>query len=137
MPFWLLLSFVCRVAFLSVAVAYLFLVRSMRILALVMALAMTACAAQLQVVGPYASRLSSLDIREIVALFPRSPTVSPTYTRLEATRPDRVRITVGGFAKSQGTWTADTTSDTYTAIRRSGRWVLSGSSETERTITVY
>jgi|SRR5579864_1101083 len=99
----------------------------------------TSCAAQLQVGGPYADQLSKSDIQQVIALMaPDDRTMSHTYTKLDVIRPDRVRVTVGGFARDgRGSITSDPSSYSFFAIKRSGRWDHTGEVSVERRLTVY
>jgi hypothetical protein len=108
-----------------------------RVVTVAAALAVLGCSTQLQIAGPYATQLSQSDIHQITALITPNPDVSQVYTKLEAIRPDTVRVSTGGFAKSHGVWTSDSAADIFTAVKRSGRWVTTGEAEVERTITVY
>jgi hypothetical protein len=137
MPLSLLVSSRCEVAAVSVAVAYLFLVRSMRIAGLVAVFLVAGCAAQFQVVGPCAGDLSPSDIQHITALITPDRDTSRTYIKLEAIRPDRVRVEVGGFARSGGVWTSEHSGYAFTAFKQHGRWVGGSEAEVFRTITVY
>ena len=48
-----------------------------------------ACAMQLQVAGPYASRLSDVDIQQIKHVISNRPEINPRLTKLEAVRLER------------------------------------------------
>ena len=111
----------------------------MRYLVPLIASALVGCAAQMQVVGPYAGQLSKSDIQQITALMPPDREMANhTYTKLDVLRPDRVRVTVGGFARdSHGLITSDPSSFSFTAVKRSGRWDHTGEVELERRLTIY
>ena len=101
-------------------------------------LAVAGCATQLQVVGPYADRLSHSDIQQITALITPSQMTSHVYTKLEAVSPDEVRVKYGGYRRSlDGVYTSDTAADYFTAFKRHGKWISGGESGVEATITVY
>jgi hypothetical protein len=100
--------------------------------------ALVGCATQLQVVGPYAGQLSQSDIQQITALITRSGIASHVYTRLDAVRPDEVRVKYGGYGRSlEGGYTSDPAAEYFTAFKRHGRWVAGGESGVEARITVY
>ena len=109
----------------------------MRSLLFAAAVGVVGCAAQTQVVGPYAGQLSRADIQQITALMPADETISSTYTKLETIRPNQVHVTVGGFAREHGIPTSKPASYGFTATKRRDRWVTTGPVEVERTITVY
>jgi hypothetical protein len=109
----------------------------MRALMLAAVCSLAGCATQLELAGPYSSRLSQTDIQEIRALISSDSDVSHVRTTLDAVRPDEVRVTTRGFGKSQGAWTSDPASAIFTAVKRHGRWIATGTAEGERTITVY
>jgi len=109
-----------------------------RVVTFVAMLTVAGCATQLQVVGPYASQLSPSDIQQITALVTPSKTTSHIYTRLEAVRPNEVRVKYGGYRRSlEGVYTSDTAAEYFTAFKHNGRWVAGGESGVEATITVY
>jgi len=101
--------------------------------------AISGCATQLQVVGPYANQLSSSDIQQITALITNPTNIaSHLYTRLDAVRPDEVRVKYGGYGRSlSGQYTSDPAAEYFTAYKRHGRWVSGSESGLEATITVY
>ena len=109
-----------------------------RIVIFVAVIAVAGCATQLQVVGPYAGQLSQSDIQQITALITPSGIASHVYTTLDAVRPDEVRVKYGGYGRSpQGAYTSDPAAEYFTAFKRHGRWITSGESGVEATITVY
>jgi hypothetical protein len=109
-----------------------------RIVTFVAMLAVAGCATQLQVVGPYAAQLSQSDIQQITALITPSGIASHVYTRLDALRPDEVRVKYGGYGRSpEGVYTSDPAAQYFTAFKRHGRWTAGGESGVEATITVY
>ena len=122
-----------------VMVAYLGLVRSMRQLIPLIASALVGCAAQTQVVGLYAAQLSKSDIQQIAALMPPDrEMMSHTYTKFDVVGPDKVHVTVGGFARdTHGVITSDPSSFSFTAVKRSGRWDPTGEVGLERRFTIY
>jgi hypothetical protein len=103
------------------------------------AIILTACAAQLQVAGPYAGRLSKSDIQQITALITPSETTSHIYTRLEAVRPDEVLVKYGGYYRSQprGLYTPNPVAEYFTVFKRHGKWVEGNQSGVEMTLTTY
>ena len=105
----------------SGGVAYLFLVRSMRTVFSAAALILFGCVSQSPVTGPYASRLSGSDVRQITALVtPRSKNV---HTEIEAIRPDKVRVTSKDYVMHNGTRTLSSTAYIFTATRDwTGSW---------------
>ena len=102
-------------------------------------IAISGCAAQLQVVGPYAGKLSPSDIQQITALITKPNNIaSHLYTRLDAVRPDEVRVKYGGYGRSlSGQYASDPAAEYFTAYKRHGRWVAGSESGLEPTITVY
>jgi len=111
----------------------------MRVVIVALAFGILGCAAQMQVVGPYAAQLSKSDILQITALMPPShETMNHTYTKLDVVHLDQVHVTVGGFARdTDGVITSDPSSYTFTAVKRSGRWDHTGEVSIERRLTVY
>jgi hypothetical protein len=100
--------------------------------------AVAGCATQLQVVGPYTNRLSQSDIQQITALITPSEATSHLWTRLEAVRPNQVRVTYGGYRRSsEGVYTSDRRSEYFTAFKRNDRWVAGGEFGMESQFTVY
>jgi hypothetical protein len=101
-------------------------------------LALVGCAAQLEVIGPYANQLSKSDIQQITALITPSSYVSHVYTRLNAVRPKEVRIEYGGYSRSRdGFYGSDTAATFFTAYNRGGRWVAGNDVEVESRFMVY
>jgi hypothetical protein len=82
-------------------------------------IAFSGCATPLQIVGPYASRLSAADIQEIKVLVAKQPDTDRRLVELEATRPDKVWVKVGGFDTSGGS-----RYNRFIVIRRAGRWIV-------------
>ncbi len=79
-----------------------------RVVAFVAMFTVAGCATQLQIIGPYAGQLSQSDIQQITALITPSEMTSHVYTRLEAVRPDQVRVKYGGYRRSlEGVYTSD------------------------------
>jgi hypothetical protein len=95
-----------------------------------------ACATQVQVTGPYAGQLSKSDIQQIVALMPADrETMSHTYTKLDVLGPDRVHVTVGGFARNlQGIATSGPANYSFIAVKRNGKWDQTGELQMETTV---
>jgi hypothetical protein len=108
----------------------------MRLLLVPLMFFLGACAAQLQVTGPYAGQLSKSDIRQIVALMPADrETMSHTYTKLDVLQPDRVHVTVGGFARNlQGIATSGPSNYSFIAVKRNGKWDQTGELQMETTV---
>src|SRR5882724_4494808 len=98
------------------AVAYLYLVRSMKPQLLCVALFLTACTTTVQVRGPYAAALGSSDIRQIRRIAQELPHVGHTLFIVDAVQRDRVRVRMREF---QGSGWAG--SDMY-IVQRGGRW---------------
>jgi hypothetical protein len=95
------------------AVAYLFLVRSMRQVVLFSALLLFGCT-QTKVVGPYRAGLSRTDVQSIVQI---AQTIHPRYysrMTLNAVAPDVVWVDT---VSQGGSWTYD-----YSAVRHGGIW---------------
>jgi hypothetical protein len=110
----------------------------LRGLILVTIVGFAGCATQLQVIGPYSTRLSEPDIQQITSLITPSEGASHLYTRLEAVRPDEVRVKYGGYRRSaEGVYTSDTAAAYFTAYKRGGKWVAGSDFEFESRITVY
>jgi hypothetical protein len=72
----------------------------------------------LQIGGPYASRFSEGDVREITALVPHRHDMHHGILSISAIRPDAVRILVGRSWDNVGsqTW--------FIAVRRNGKWTI-------------
>ena len=88
--------------------------------------AIVGCATQLQIVGPYGSRLSQSDIQQITALITPDPSFSHLYTRVEAIRSDEVHVRYGGSYPLvvEGVSTYGRANRSFTAYKRKGRWVI-------------
>jgi hypothetical protein len=97
----------------------------MRPLVFIVAFLLAACATPLQVVGPYASRLSDTDIQQIKLLIASRPYIEHHLSKLDVVRPDKIRVETGGV-KTVG-WTYSK----FTVIRRGGKWVFDESAPFE------
>ena len=88
---------------------------------------------QLQIVGPYATRLSQSDIQQITALITPDPSFSHLYTRVEALRSDEVHVSYGGSFPLvvEGVSTYGRANRSFTAHNRNARWVISTQSGLE------
>jgi len=96
------------------------------------------CVTKLQIVGPYANRLSHSDVQQITALVVISELNRHLYTRLEAVRPGKVLVKCVGYNRSMdGTYTSDLSSESFTALKRNGRWSLGGEVGVEGRVTVH
>lgn len=106
----------------------------MRLILVPLIILLSGCAAQTQVVGPFAAQLSHADIQQITALMPADhETMTHTSTKLDVIRPDRVRVTVVGFGKdTRGVPTSGSSSYIFTAVKRNGRWDHTDEVEVER-----
>ena|SRR5947209_5831870 len=83
------------------------------------ALPLVACAASLQISGPYTNRLSQGDIQQIMALVSKEPHVDHGLKKIEAVRPDKVHIqTEGRTAVDAATY------NDFNIYKRAGRWVI-------------
>ncbi|HZS18495.1 MAG TPA: hypothetical protein VFA51_11250 [Candidatus Udaeobacter sp.] len=109
-----------------------------RLVILAAAVVVAGCTTQLQIVGPYANRLSQADVQQITALITPSNANSHLYTTLEAVRPNEVLVKYGGYRRSmEGVYTSDRSSAYFKAFKRNGRWIAGGEFSMESTITVY
>ena len=104
----------------------------MRLCALLSVIAFSGCATPLQIVGPYASRLSAADIQEIKVLVAKQPDTDRRLVELEATRPDKVWVKVGGFDTSGGS-----RYNRFIVIKRAGRWIVDPYSPAEIELTTH
>jgi hypothetical protein len=101
----------------ALAVAYLFLVRSMRCIGLLaIALALSSCTAA--VIGPYAGAVGATDAQQIGRLAATDPGIRYRHVfYIHVVRPGCVFVecyqALGGSVKS-----------TFIACKRSGNWVL-------------
>ena len=101
----------------------------MRVWMLFLAVALGACAVrETQITGPYATRLSAIEVEEIktltanhMARLPVHPTGPPW--RLEVIRPDYIRVDAPILDPGY----ADTLS--FFVTKRQGRWILDGHGE--------
>jgi hypothetical protein len=83
------------------------------------ALPLIACAASLQISGPYVNRLSKADIEQLKALVSKEPGIDHRLKKIEAVRPDKVRIQTGGrIAVDSATY------NDFNVYKRAGRWVI-------------
>lgn len=100
----------------------------MRFKVLPVALVLSACAAQpLQVVGPYAARLSDSDIQQIKLLVAARPYLG-RIRKLEVARPDKVHVE-SGHTDSLGGWKGSG----FFVIKRDGKWLIDETSGIEAT----
>ncbi len=93
----------------------------MRGFAFAIAWVLAACATerhQLEITGPYASRLSAEDLRQIELATAEGPEHLPLQ-RIDAFEPNRVRVEVGTY----------TDFVKFTLIKQKGRWIIDRSSE--------
>jgi hypothetical protein len=99
-----------------------------RLVICVSLLAATGCTTTpVKLAGPYASRLSHADVRQITALVVESDFYDHGYTTLEAVRPDQVRVIYTGYSGSRPDGTVSGIGSTYfTAVRDNGRWIQQG-----------
>ena len=89
---------------------------------------LSACA-PLQIGGPYASRFSKGDVREITALVSHRPDMHHGILNITAIRPDAVRILIGSSWDNVGsqTW--------FIAARRNGKWIDERSIQTLKSVS--
>jgi hypothetical protein len=93
----------------------------MRGYAFAFALMLVACATEprrLEITGPYASRLSAEDLRQIQLAATEGPEHLPLQ-RIDAIGPNRVRVEVGTYIDFVK----------FSLIRRKGRWITDRSSD--------
>ena len=83
------------------------------------ALPLVACAGSLQISGPYPNRLSEVDIVRIKALVSKEPGIDHRLKKIDAVRPDKVRIQTGGR-----TAVDSATYNDFNVYKRAGRWVI-------------
>jgi hypothetical protein len=110
----------------------------MRLLLVPLTFLLGACATQVQVTGPCAGQLSKSDIQQIVALMPADrETMSHTYTKLDVLGPDRVHVTVGGFARNlQGIATSGPANYSFIRLSETGNGIRQGSSKWRQQLAV-
>src|ERR1700736_2243944 len=101
----------------------------MRFTVLPVALVLSACAAPpLQVVGPYATRLSDSDIHQIKLIVAARPYLGHRIRKLEVVRPDRVHVE-SGHIDSLGGWKGSG----FFVVKRDGKWLIDETSGIEAT----
>ena len=100
----------------------------MRALIVATVLLLGACVTQLQVVGPYANRLSRDDVHQIKLVVSTRRDIDHGIRKLEAIRPDRVHVE-SGHIDSLGTWKGSA----FFVVKRNGRWVIDENAGIEAT----
>jgi hypothetical protein len=79
---------------------------------------LTACASQPQITGPYASRLSDVDIQQIRLLVLKEPNTDHRLAAIEAIRPDKAWVKVGGLDSSGARY------NRFLVLKRDGKWIV-------------
>jgi hypothetical protein len=69
--------------------------------------------------GPYANRLSKADIVQIKTLVSKETGIDHKLKKIEAVRPDKVRIRTGGRSAVDSA-----TYNDFNVYKRAGRWVI-------------
>src|SRR5205814_2554442 len=92
------------------------MLKLMRVWVLTFALPLVACAASLQISGPYANRLSKTDIEQLKVLVSKEARIDHRLKKIEAVRPDKVGIRTGGR-----TAVDSATYNDFNAYKRAGR----------------
>src|SRR5438270_6593996 len=95
------------------------MLKLMRVWVLTFALPLVACAASLQISGPYANRLSKTDIEQLKVLVSKEARIDHRLKKIEAVRPDKVGIRTGGR-----TAVDSATYNDFNAYKRAGRWAI-------------
>jgi hypothetical protein len=97
----------------------------MHVYRLLAMLLLTGCASTIdtQVVGPYAARLAAADIEQITRLAYGRVSSDRRFIKLEAIKPNKVRVETTSYQHSGWGRTR------FTAVRRDGNWVLDEKSE--------
>jgi len=87
------------------------------------AIAAIGYAGSLEIRGPYANRLSKVDVEQLKALVSKEPGIDHRLRKIEAVRPDKVHIQTGGKTA------VDTnTYNDFNVYKRTGRWVIDSAS---------
>jgi hypothetical protein len=73
--------------------------------------------------GPYANRLSDVDVQQIKVLISKDSRVDHTLKRIEAAAADKVRIRIGGRTAIDSATYYD-----FIAYKRAGRWAIDAKS---------
>jgi hypothetical protein len=80
--------------------------------------------ASVDVRGPYASRLSPVDVREIrSSVIPEPRLISP-WIHITAIAPDRVQVEYGGLTSSDGMTVDGSESFKSFMLKRNGKWIF-------------
>ena len=90
-----------------------------RISVVIIAMPLLAYAAPFQISGPYANRLSKPDIEQLKALVSKEPGIDHRLKKVEAVRPDKVRIQTGGR-----TAVGTATYNDLDVHKRAGKWAI-------------
>jgi len=93
-----------------------------RLIVLIVALPLVAFAAP-RASGPYANKLSKIDIEQIQAAIAKERGVPRNVRKMEAVRPDKVAVETGGKRGMSLAVYYD-----FTVSKRSGKWTLDTSS---------
>jgi hypothetical protein len=91
----------------------------LRISIAVVAVPLVAYAAPFEISGPYANRLPKADIEQLKTLVSKEPGIDHRLKKIEAVRPDKVRVQTGGrTAVDTGTY------NDFNVYKRAGRWAI-------------
>ena len=90
-----------------------------RISVALIAVPLVAYAAPFQISGPYANRLPKVDIEQLKTLVSKEPGIDHRLKKIEAVRPDKVRIQTGGRTAVDAA-----TYNDFNVYKRAGRWVI-------------
>jgi hypothetical protein len=100
----------------------------MRVGILAVVLLLSACVGPLEISGPFAARLSDADIRHIKLVVSAQPDVDHGIRKIEAVRPNKVRVETGHI-DSFGGWKGSG----FFLAKRSGKWFVDKSAGFEAT----
>ena len=90
-----------------------------RVLVAAAALPVVAYGIPVEISGPYGNRLPKADIEQLKTLVSKEPGIDHRLKKIEAVRPDKVRIQTGGKTA------VDTaTYNDFNVYKRAGRWVI-------------
>ena len=99
----------------------------MRAQLLMVSFLLSGCVTPTQIVGPYAARLSDIDIQQIKLLISKDPEIDHRVAQIEAVRPNKAWVKVGGPNPSRE-------GSRYTKFRvskRDGQWITDPNSPVE------
>jgi hypothetical protein len=93
---------------------------------------------QVEVVGPYANRLSQDDIHQITALIVVSEMYDHGKTTLEAIRPDKVVVNYIGYERTiDRLYTSGFGSTYFKAVKHNGKWIEEGLLDRKSRVTTH